>query len=404
MSLLARKRILEDLVSDLLGPLLKGGGPEPGWKLIGWDAEQGICLTFARGRSVLLLELEGRDEGLDCYARTARFNVCARRQFQPERKLTAAERRLVDSVLRVIGSREDRLPEFERPSTSRRLLVREIEVERMLMPEGRGQYYLNPYSGCMIGCPYCYVQERADFSRSLEGLPRMPWGRWLDVKVNAAEVLRREVIRLRPGMVRMSPILTDPYQPVERKYRVTRDCLQVLLQAGFIPAVLTRSARILEDIDLLRRFPRALVGLSIPTDKDSYRLMFEPGADPIEERIEAVRKLAQAGLTTVALIQPVLPMDASRLAGMLSPHVRAVRIDRLYFSSRLEKTLGEEELRAAADEATGRRLMAQAASAFRRRGVETSPMDDMWSLLPRRPSARRRSQIGSSSPRPKRSA
>src|SRR6185369_2391155 len=165
--------------------------------------------------------------------------------------------------------RERSLPHTERSTPERDTMVRTIAVDRVLMREARDQYYINPYVGCMIACPFCYVIDRADFSRRLQGLPELPWGQHLDVKINAAEVLRREVPGQR-GTVRMSPILTDPYQPAERRYRITRQCLEVLLDSELAPVVLTRAPRILDDLPLLQRFRRLLVGFSIPTDMDEY--------------------------------------------------------------------------------------------------------------------------------------
>jgi DNA repair photolyase len=233
------------------------------------------------------------------------------------------------------------------------------------MPEGRGQYYLNPYVGCAIGCEWCYVAERADFSRELEGLPRLSWGRWVDVKQNAPEVLRQEVARHTPGIVRLSPIVTDPYQPLERRFRITRGCLEVLLEAGFSPCILTRSSRVLDDLPLLARFPHAAVGFSIPTDDDAVRRVFEPGAEPIEDRIEALQRLKEAGLSTFAVIQPVLPGNPERLAERLSPLIDVVRVDRMYGPGAHGEPQQEAALR----------------DAFSRRGVPESELDDLSPVL-----------------------
>src|SRR6185369_3762028 len=91
----------------------------------------------------VLLELEQRNDRLDCYARTARFNICARRQFG-DRSMTDADRRLVDAVIGVIREREERLPVVTR-SEAPKVAVREVVVDRLLMPEGRSRYYINPY-------------------------------------------------------------------------------------------------------------------------------------------------------------------------------------------------------------------------------------------------------------------
>ena len=281
----------------------------------------------------------------------------------------------------MLRDREALLPDFERPTTSRRTVVREILVDRVLVAEGRNHYYIDPYVGCMIGCPFCNVIDQADFSRRSEGLPWLPWGRYLDVKVNAADVLRRETQSVNSGIVRLSPVLTDPYQPAERHYRITRQCLEVLLETELAPVLLTRAPRILDDIELLKRFPRAAVGFSIPTDADRYRQIFEPGADPIEERLDALRTFHAAGVRTFAVIQPVLPMDTDRLLEKVAPFVRAVRLDRMHFADRVqhlydEHGLGQFATAEYADE-TIRRLTA----GFRSRGVHIDSLDNLEPLL-----------------------
>jgi DNA repair photolyase len=374
-------RALDAIASELLEPLLRAEPSPAQWRLIGWDDEQGLQVSLARGDQVLLVELEAVDAGRPCYARTTRFNVCARPSFQADRPLESDERRAVDQFVAMIRSRERRLPLLARAPATRGAEVREIEVDRLLMPEGRGHYYINPYAGCMIGCSFCYVADRSELSRSLEGAPRLAWGRYVDVKVNAADVLRREVRLHPPGIVRLSPILTDPYQPLEKRYRITRACLEVLLEAGFTPAVLTRAARVGEDIELLARFPVAAVGISIPTDDDEVRAQFEPGADPIDARIAALEAAHRAGLRTCAVIQPMLPMNVARLVDRLAPLVRVVRIDRMHRMDRalaLYQAAGCPE--AAEDaffERTGRELRA----GFAARGVATDDADDMATAL-----------------------
>lgn len=373
-------RRLDTIAGALLAPLLDGRAALPGWRVVSWDAEQGICLTVAAGDVHLLIELEERNDRLDCYARTARFNVCVRRRFG-NAPLTDADRRLVDAVVELVRGREAGLPGEPRPAAERPTAVREIEVDRLLIGEGRGQYYINPYVGCMIACPYCYVIDRADFSRRLEGQPALPWGRYLDVKVNAAAVLRREVQGLGRGIVRMSPILTDPYQPAERRYRVTRQCLEVLVDTDLAPVILTRAARILEDLPLLARFRRALVGFSIPTDDDAMRQIFEPNADPIADRLRALRALSEAGVRTFVVVQPVLPMDVERLVEAIAPYVRAVRIDRLYAGERVRHLYAAHGLEAAAGDAFAERTMGALQAALAARGVAVDSLDELEPLL-----------------------
>lgn len=367
----------------LLAPLIAPPRPHRGWRLISWDVEQGLSLVLARGRHLILVELEAADPTLDCYAWTERFNVCARRHFAAQTPLNDADRRLVDAVVRVVRRREVRLPEFERPTTSRRMWLREINVDRVLIPEGAGHYYINPYVGCLIGCEFCYAAPRADFSRQLEGLPHLPWGRYVDVKVNAAEVLRREVSRFPPGIVRLSPIVTDPYQSLERSYRITRQCLEVLLGAGFTPVILTRAALVLEDLPLLRRFEQASVGFSIPSDDDHMRQRFEPGADPLEDRLDALARCREAGLHTTAVIQPVLPMDPDRLVARVAPVVRAVRVDRMHHVKKYRHLYARHGLEHAAEPPFFDELIPRLCQGFAAHGVKIDELDDLARLLNR---------------------
>ena len=378
----APSRAVDGLVRQLLAPLLAADGAAP-WRVVGWDAEQGIGLSLARGDDVLLFELGRADPDRPCYAQTRRFNVCVRRAFDSATELGAAERELVERVVTLLREREQLLPEVERVPTARRSLVREIAVEQLLVPEGRGQYYLNPYVGCTIGCEFCYVAELADFSRSLEGLPRLAWGRYLDVKVNAPSVLAEEVRRLPPGIVRLSPILTDPYQPAERRYRLTRRCLEILLDAGFAAVILTRAARVTADLDLLRRFPATAVGLSIPTDDDRIRAAFEPGADPIDSRIEALAACREAGVRTFVVVQPMLPMDAERLVERVAPQVCAARIDRMHELARVRGLYERAgRLDATSDEFFAR-TEARLRACFARHGIAIDELDDLAGLLAR---------------------
>ncbi len=335
---------LDGFVRRLFEPLIDGRPAGAAWEVVSWDAEQGLCLTLRHHDRTLLLELERRDLNVEAWARTERFNVHARRILAESTALLPDDVRLVSRVVEVIRRREGLLPRVERPSASRRAELREVQVSRVLIPEGEGQYYINPYMGCMIGCDFCYVADRADFSRELEGLPSMPWGSYIGVKVNAAQILAEEVKHMPPGPVRFSPILTDPYQGPERRYRITRQCLEVLLPAGFTPVILTRAARVMEDLPLLRRFERAAVGMSIPTDDDRMRAIFEPGGDPIDERFEALEALHAAGLPTFAVVQPLLPMNAQALAARLAPLVRAVRVDRMYFLDKVKHLYVEHGL------------------------------------------------------------
>lgn len=376
----AETRHVDGLARELFAPLLGVRLAESGWEVTSWDCEQGLCLTIEHRGGVLLFEFEARNDGLEAFERTEHFNVNVRRILDGK-VMTAIERRLASRMIEVIRRREGLLPVIERPSSSRKIALREIVVDRVLIPEGQGQYYINPYVGCMIGCDFCYVIERADFSRALEGLPSQPWGSYLDVKVNAAEVLAREVTTAAPGPVRFSPILTDPYQGPERRYRITRCCLEVLLEYDFVPVLLTRSALVTRDLDLLKRFKRCAVGLSIPTDDDRMRTIFEPGGDPIEARFEALETLHAAGIPTFAVVQPMLPMNVERVVERLAPVIQSVRVDRMHFAGRVRHLYEEHDLMWALEDRFFEETRARILEPLRAAGVGVDEMDDMAALI-----------------------
>jgi DNA repair photolyase len=256
--------------------------------------------------------------------------------------------------------------------------VRELTVDRVLMTEAPRTYYVNPYAGCLLACTYCYAIGRTAFSRALEGARAAPWGRWLDVKVNAPEVLARELREHLPGSVRLSPIVTDPYQAVERRYRITRGCLEALRDSAFLTVLLTRSTRVLDDLPTM---DRVLVGLSIPTDDDAVRQAFEPRTEPIPARLRALSALREAGVRTFAVVHPMLPMDPEALASALGPRVEAVRLGPMAEIERVREIyvdLGREDALAPAWALdTAARLTA----ALARHGVPVNPDMAPWNLF-----------------------
>jgi len=197
-------------------------------------------------------------------------------------------------------------------------------------------YVINPYLGCGHGCSYCYAAFMAKYSRG--GHANARWGSFVEVKVNIADVLEGELARKRePGAVLMSSVC-DPYQPAERRYRLTRRCLEHLLGAGRKVDILTRSPLVFRDVDLLAS-PRASVGLSVPTDDDRVRRALEPEAPPIGSRLAVLRKLKEAGVDTWAFIGPLLPMNARVLYEALDPVVAHVLMDPLNYRGRFEGLL-----------------------------------------------------------------
>ena len=193
-------------------------------------------------------------------------------------------------------------------------------------------YVINPYLGCGHGCRYCYAVFMRKYSRQHAGTP---WGEFVEAKTNIADVLRDELRRRRRTGTALLSSVCDPYQPAERRYKLTRRCLEALREFGWGIEILTRSPLVTRDIDLLSSSLGASVGLSIPTDDDRVRRIVEPNSPPIGSRIATLKKLREAGIETWAFIGPMLPMNAAALHEMVSPHVSRVLIDALNYRAQV---------------------------------------------------------------------
>ncbi len=184
------------------------------------------------------------------------------------------------------------------------MIVRQIECKSILTRSGISavDYAVNPYVGCEHGCAYCY----AVFMKRFTG-HREEWGQFVDVRVNAPQVLARQLKHARPGSITLGTV-TDAYQPLEREYRVARGCLEALLPFDQFPTtILTKSALVLRDLDLLREMGHAEVAFTVTTLDETVRRVFEPHASPIPERLTALARLHDAGIHTWAFFGPVLP-------------------------------------------------------------------------------------------------
>jgi DNA repair photolyase len=162
-------------------------------------------------------------------------------------------------------------------------------------------YCLNPYAGCSHGCRYCY----ACFMRRFLGTSD-PWGTFVQVKTNFPERLAAQLRRCRQGRVMLSSV-TDPYQPLEETYRLTRSCLRLLKERDLPVSILTKSDLIIRDIDLLREMRDVTVGFTITTADDGIAAVIEPGAPSPSRRFDALSALSSEGIRTWVFIAPVIP-------------------------------------------------------------------------------------------------
>jgi DNA repair photolyase len=156
-----------------------------------------------------------------------------------------------------------------------------------------------------------------------------PWGEFVDVKINAPDLLKHEIDKTPPGRVWVSGVC-DPYQPLETAYELTRKCLKILIQHDRPITVQTKSPLVLRDIDLFDRSDKIEVGLSVTSADDEIRKLFEPSAPSIKERLKALEELHLAGIRTYAMIAPMLP-GAEELADQLSGKVDYVLVDKMNY-------------------------------------------------------------------------
>jgi len=203
--------------------------------------------------------------------------------------------------------------------------VNEIKVKSILSVSKVYDYVVNPYVGCQHGCTYCYARFMKRFSKHEE-----PWGEFVDVKVNAADLLLMEIRKKKCGSVWISGVC-DPYQPLEARYKLTRNCLKILAQQRWPVVIQTRSPLVLRDLDVLKGAEDIDVGFSITTADDNIRRLFESKAPPIEARLRALEELHRAGVKTYAMIAPILP-GAEFLPPALQGKVDYILVDRMNYN------------------------------------------------------------------------
>jgi DNA repair photolyase len=213
------------------------------------------------------------------------------------------------------------------------MIVKKIRVKSVLTRSGIPgiDYCINPYVGCFHGCRYCYATFMKRFTGHTEA-----WGSFVDVKVNSPEALQRQLQRKARGRVMISSV-TDAYQPIEARYKLTRKCLEVLLQYQFPVDILTKSPLVLRDLDLIKKFNDIEVGVTVTTNDEKIRKVFEPKAPSITARIDTLKKLHNNGINTYAFIGPVLPMNPEALLKKISPHVDSIIIDKMNYTSKTLK-------------------------------------------------------------------
>lgn len=217
--------------------------------------------------------------------------------------------------------------------------ITEVRAKSILNKSKIFDYCVNCYTGCQVNCRYCYARL---FIPRYSGHSE-PWGSFVDVKVNAPEVLAKQVLRAKKGIVWLSSVC-DCYQPLEAKYKLTRQCLEILAKHQFPVQVQSKSILLLRDQDIFKKFEAVEVGFTITTDDERIARLFEPGASPVSERIQALGILKSNGIRTFAFVGPILPGNPEKLVALLEGKIDKVLIDRMNYLDTVKKFYLQQNL------------------------------------------------------------
>ncbi|UCF12955.1 MAG: radical SAM protein [Thermoplasmatales archaeon] len=241
------------------------------------------------------------------------------------------------------------------------MIVKEVNAKTILSKSKVSDYTINPYVGCEHGCTYCYARFMKRFTGHKE-----KWGCFVDVKINAADLLASEIKKKRMGKVWISGIC-DPYQPIEEKYKLTKRCLKILAAHAWPVTIQTKSSLVLRDIEVLKGFNEIDVGIAITTADDNIRKVFEPCASSVSQRMETIEKLHSSGITVFAMIAPILP-QAEGLVALLDRKVDYVLIDKMNYHY-ADKIYKENGLDYALDPGFFTKKKIELSKAFNKEGV-----------------------------------
>lgn len=184
--------------------------------------------------------------------------------------------------------------------------IREIQCKSAIGKCGfpEGGLAINPYVGCGHSCVYCYARFMKRFTGHTE-----EWGTFVDVRLNIAEVLKKQLKSPKyKGKQIFIGTVTDPYQPIEKKYKLTRSILQVLMNYKNPVSILTKSDLVLRDIDLLKKFKNIDINFTVTTLDEKWKKLTEPNSSTIKQRLKAMEKLNKDGMIVSAMMGPYWPI------------------------------------------------------------------------------------------------
>jgi len=184
--------------------------------------------------------------------------------------------------------------------------IREIECKSAIGKCGfpGGGLAINPYIGCGHSCVYCYARFIKRFTGHTEN-----WGSFVDARINIADILKKQLKSSKyKGEQIYIGTVTDPYQPAEKKYGLTRSILQVLMDYDNPVSILTKSDLVLRDIDLLKKFKNIDINFTVTTLDEKWKKFTEPNSSTIKQRLTATEKLVKNSITVFTMTGPYWPI------------------------------------------------------------------------------------------------
>jgi len=205
----------------------------------------------------------------------------------------------------------------------------EVNATRILNPTSidLGEYVINPFLGCEFACLYCYVRSNRVVSRK-----HKEWGRYVDIRVNAALLLEKELMLKKPRSVLLGST-TECFQPVEGRCGITRQILEILNTKNIPYVILTRSPDILRYQALLKRGPCSGIYFTVNNFIGEFKAGLEPRSPSFESRLQAISQLLREGLPVVPYFSPLLPW-VSRIEYIFDalPQARKIEFECLNFN------------------------------------------------------------------------
>lgn len=212
--------------------------------------------------------------------------------------------------------------------------IQTVNVKNLIVKSNlpASDYVINPYVGCTHQCKYCYASFMKRFTKHTE-----KWGDFVDIKQCPQMKIPKKISQ---KTVLISSV-TDPYQPLEKKYAVTRQILQQLIGTSAKIEILTKSQLVIRDIDLLKKIPDIRVGISMNTLQETFRREMEPRASSISQRIDTLKRLHNVGIPTYLFISPVFPgiTNLEELVESVSKYVEEICFENLNLRGSQKETI-----------------------------------------------------------------